>query len=40
MLDAALENMNIGGRLVISGAISQYQNYGDREALYGVPELR
>jgi NADPH-dependent curcumin reductase CurA len=36
MLDAALENMNIGGRLVISGAISQYQNYGDREALYGV----
>ena len=36
MLDAALENMAIKGRLVISGAISQYQNYGDKEALYGV----
>ena len=36
MLDAALENMAIGGRLVISGAISQYQNYGDKRELYGV----
>lgn len=36
MLDAALENMAIGGRLVISGAISQYQNYGEKRELYGV----
>lgn len=36
MLDAALENMAIGGRLVISGSISQYQNFGDKNELYGV----
>ena len=36
MLDAALENMAIKGRVVISGAISQYQNYGDKRELYGV----
>ena len=36
MLDAALENMTIGGCLVISGSISQYQKYGDKEKLYGV----
>lgn len=36
MLDAALENMAIGGRLVISGSISQYQKFGDKEQLYGV----
>ena len=36
MLDAALENMATGGRLVISGSVSQYQNFGDKEALYGV----
>ncbi len=36
MLDAALENMAIGGRIVISGSISQYQNFGDKEKLYGV----
>jgi NADPH-dependent curcumin reductase CurA len=36
MLDSALENMAIGGRLVISGAISQYQNFGDKEKLYGL----
>jgi len=36
MLDAALENMAIGGRLVISGSISQYQKFGGNEKLYGV----
>ena len=36
MLDAALENMAIGGRIVISGSVSQYQNFGDSEKLYGV----
>ena len=36
MLDAALENMAIGGRIVISGSISQYQKFGDKEQLYGV----
>jgi NADPH-dependent curcumin reductase CurA len=36
MLDAALENMAIGGRLVISGSVSQYQSFGDKDKLYGV----
>ncbi|GGO88933.1 NADP-dependent oxidoreductase [Marinobacterium nitratireducens] len=36
MLDAALENMALRGRIVISGSISQYQSHGDREKLYGV----
>ncbi|MCO4756925.1 MAG: NADP-dependent oxidoreductase [Oceanospirillaceae bacterium] len=36
MLDAALENMAIGGRIVVSGSISQYQKLGDRSQLYGV----
>ena len=36
MLDAALENMAIGGRLVISGSVSQYQDFGDKDKLYGV----
>jgi NADPH-dependent curcumin reductase CurA len=35
-LDCALENMAIGGRIVISGSISQYQNLGDKDKLYGV----
>ncbi len=36
MLDAALENMATGGRLVISGSVSQYQSFGDKDKLYGV----
>jgi NADPH-dependent curcumin reductase CurA len=36
MLDAALENMAIGGRIVVSGSISQYQQLGDKTRLYGV----
>lgn len=36
MLDAALENMAIGGRLVISGSVSQYQSFGDKKELYGI----
>lgn len=35
-LDAALENMKTYGRVVISGAISQYEAVGDKDALYGV----
>lgn len=36
MLDAALENMAIDGRIVVSGSISQYQQLGDKTRLYGV----
>lgn len=36
MLDAALENMAIGGRIVISGGISQYQAFGDKDQQYGL----
>lgn len=36
MLDAALENMAIGGTIVVSGSISQYQQLGDKTQLYGV----
>ena len=36
MLDAALENMAIGGTVVVSGSISQYQQLGDKTQLYGV----
>ena len=36
MLDAALENMAIGGKVVISGSVSQYQNFGDSKKTYGV----
>ncbi|MBU2964644.1 NADP-dependent oxidoreductase [Amphritea sp. 2_MG-2023] len=36
MLDAALENMAIGGTIVASGSISQYQKLGDKTQLYGV----
>ena len=36
MLDAALENMAINGRVVISGSVSQYESHGDKSKLYGV----
>ncbi len=36
MLDAALRNMKIGGCLVISGSMSQYQNDDDSHKAYGV----
>lgn len=36
MLDTALENMAIGGRIAVSGSISQYQQLGDKSKLYGV----
>ncbi len=36
MLDAALRNMKIGGCLVISGSMSQYQNDDDNHKAYGV----
>jgi NADPH-dependent curcumin reductase CurA len=36
ILDAALENMAIGGRIVVSGSISQYQQLGDKARLYGI----
>lgn len=39
ILDAALENMAIKGRIVASGSVSQYQNLDDKEALYGVKNL-
>lgn len=36
ILDAALENMAIGGRIVVSGSISQYQKLGQKTQLYGI----
>lgn len=36
MLDAALENMAIGGRVIVSGSISQYQKLEDKELVHGV----
>jgi NADPH-dependent curcumin reductase CurA len=39
MLDAALENMAIKGRIVASGSISQYQKLDNKEALYGIKNI-
>ena len=36
ILDAALENMALRGRIVISGSISQYQHFGDKKETYGL----
>lgn len=36
MLDVALENMAIHGRVVASGSVSQYQSLGDKDKLYGL----